>query len=402
MDGPGRRLIQAEKFSHPQHHGSTGGTSAMEAGPDRDRPSEETDVLFRARTTLSDRPGSLATLARHCGEQGVNILGLQIFPGVEGVTDELVLRAPDTWGLGDVAALIEEAGGAHVTVAGCTEHALVDGPLQYLHGLRRLAHDPRTLAEVLGRMLDATPASAFDGDLSAVQDTLSVSAGPHRVVLRRTAPFTATEHARAVAFAEVAAELVAPEPVDAEPTAAAPTPSTAARPAVRVATFDDTAALVRMHGRCSADSVYRRYAAPLTRIDDRFARRLLLAGNGALVATVGDEVVGIASISTCENAIAEVSLLVEDGWQRRGLGTQLLSAAARLARGQGAAEIVLRSRTHNPALMSLAFASGLRARIKLDGDTVVVTVGVDGLKPLTMLPAATARPDATAGQPTPA
>jgi hypothetical protein len=43
---------------------------------------------------------------------------------------------------------------------------------------------------------------------------------------------------------------------------------------------------------------------------------------------------------------------------------------------------VLRSRTHNPALMSLAFASGLRARIRLDGDTVVVTVGVEGLRPL--------------------
>ena len=36
--------------------------------------------------------------------------------------------------------------------------------------------------------------------------------------------------------------------------------------------------------------------------------------------------------------------------------------------------MVLRSRTHNPALMSLAFASG-SARIRLDGDTVVVTVG---------------------------
>ena len=359
-------------------------------------------MLFRARTTLSDRPGSLATLARHCGEQGVNILGLQIFPGVEGVTDELVLRAPDTWGLGDVAALVEGAGGTQVTVAGCTEHALVDGPIQYLHGLRRLAHDPRSLAEVLGRMLDATPASGFDRDLSAVQDTLSVSVGPHQVVLRRTAPFTATEHARAVAFAEVAAELVAPEPGYDGPTLVAPTPSTAARPTVRLASFEDTAALVRMHGRCSADSIYRRYAAPLTRIDDRFARRLLLAGNGALVATVDEEVVGIASISTCENAIAEISLLVEDGWQRQGLGTQLLSGAARLARGQGAAEVVLRSRTHNPALMSLAFASGLRARIRLDGDTVVVTVGVDGLKPLTLRPAATARPDATAGQPTPA
>ena len=98
-------------------------------------------MLWRVRTTLPDRPGSLAVLAQTCGEAGVNILGLQIFPGVEGVTDELVLRAPDTWGLGDVAALIEEAGGAHVTVAGCTEHALVDGPIQYLHGLRRLAHD---------------------------------------------------------------------------------------------------------------------------------------------------------------------------------------------------------------------------------------------------------------------
>ncbi len=58
--------------------------------------------------------------------------------------------------------------------------------------------------------------------------------------------------------------------------------------------------------------------------------------------------------------------------------------------------MVLRSRTHNPALMSLAFASGLRARIRLDGDTVVVTVGVDGLKPLTMVPAA----DGAVGAPT--
>ena len=354
-------------------------------------------MLFRVRTTMSDRPGSLAALARGCGEQGANILGLQIFPGVEGVTDEVVLRAPDSWGLAEVAELVEGAGGTHVTVGPCTEHALVDGPIQYLHGLRRLAHDTRALADVLARLLDATPALPEHDELEAVQDTLTVAVGPHRVTLRRTAPFTATEHARAVAFAEVASELVGADPLDPvhdEP--AAPSPYPSGLPTVRLATFDDTAALVRMHGRCSADSVYRRYAAPLARIDERFARRLLLAGNGALVATVGDEVVGIASISTCENAIAEVSLLVEDGWQRRGLGTQLLSGAARLARGQGAAEVVLRSRTHHPSLMSLAFACGLRARIRLDGDTVVVTVGVESLKPLTLVS------ESRAGPPTPA
>ena len=359
-------------------------------------------MLWRVRTTMADRPGSLAVLARHCGERGVNILGLQIFPGVQGVTDELVLRAPDDWRIGDVAALVEEAGGTDVTVGPSTEHALVDGPIQYLHGLRKLAHDSGTLAEVLGRLLDATPTSPQEADLSAVQDTLSVEVGPHQVVLRRTAPFTATEHARAVAFAEVAAELLTPGQAYDDQAPVAPTPFSVDAPTVRLATFDDTASLVRMHARCSGDSIYKRYATPLARIDDRFARRLLLAGDGALVATVGDEVVGIASISTCENAIAEVSLLVEDGWQRRGIGTRLLSGAARLARGHGAVDVVLRSRTHNPALMSLAFASGLRARIRLDGDTVVVTVGVDGLKPLTMVPAATARKASSTEQPTPA
>ena len=113
-------------------------------------------MLWRVRTTLSDRPGSLAALARHCGEQGVNILGLQIFPGVHGVTDELVLRGPAGWGTGEVARLIESAGGSRVTVARCTEHALVDGPIQYLHALRRVAHDPGTLAEMLARLLDAS------------------------------------------------------------------------------------------------------------------------------------------------------------------------------------------------------------------------------------------------------
>ncbi len=349
-------------------------------------------MLWRVRTTLSDRPGALAALTRQCGERGVNILGLQIFPGIGGVTDELVLRAPGSWQERDVTALVERAGGEDVTVGACTEHALVDGPIQYLHALRRLAHDPATLPEMMARLLDAEVASPRQAGVSTVQDTLVVDVGPRRVVLRRTAPFTATEHARAIAFAEVAVELVeSPDPGGEQPYDAgrAPTPGTSGHPVVRLAGFDDTQALMQMHRRCSADSVFRRYASPLPRIDERFARRLLLAGGGALVAEVDGAVVGVVSVSTCEAGIAEVAILVEDGWQRHGLGTRLLSGAARLARGQGAEAVVLRSRTHNPALMSLAFGSGLRARISLEGDTVVVTVGVDGLKPLAVAPTQT-------------
>lgn len=332
---------------------------------------------------MADRPGSLATLARSCGEQDVNILGVQIFPGVRGVTDELVLRTPDGWGVAQVVALVAAAGGTDVTACACTEHALVDGPIQYLHALRRVAHDPATLATMLARLLDA------DEPAAPGHDTLAVDVGDQQVLLRRSEPFTATEHARAIAFAEVAAALVGQESTEAsyDPTTGPkPTPTSIDQPVVRLAGFEDTTALRRMHLRCSEDSVRSRYGSRPTEIDDRFARRLLVSGGGALVASVEDEVVGVASLTTCEAGVVEVALLVEDTWQRRGLGTRLLSSAARLARSDGANEVVLRSRTHDPALMSLAFASGLRARIRLERDMVVVTVGVEGLKPLAAVP----------------
>ena len=99
--------------------------------------------------------------------------------------------------------------------------------------------------------------------------------------------------------------------------------------------------------------------------------------------------VGIATLAAATDREVEVAVLVEDRWQRAGLGTRLLFSAARLARARGADDVVLRSRSHHPALMSLAFACGLRARVRLDPDAVVVTVAVDGLKPLTVAPAVT-------------
>ncbi len=343
-------------------------------------------MLWRVRTTMADRPGSLAVLARHCGEQGVNILGLQIFPGVSGVTDELVLRAPDGWRTHEVARLVDGAGGTDTTVGPCTEHALVDGPIQYLHALRRVAHDPGTLVEMLARLLDAKPTGGGRHDPTG-DDTILVTVGEQRITLRRETPFTATEHARAVAFAEIARELIDTEPADAPYAKESDSSDASADPVVRIATFDDTSALTRMHQRCSSDSLRRRYGTAPTQPDDRFSRRRLLAGGGALVAAAGPEVVGIATLSTCEAGITEVSLLVEDGWQRHGLGARLLIAAARLARGQGAEDVVLRSHAQHPALTKLAFASGLRARARLEGKAVVVTIALDDVKPLAPVPA---------------
>ena len=79
-------------------------------------------MLWRVRATLPDRPGELANLAQRCGEAGVNILALQIFPGIDDVTDEMVLRAPDGWQEADLQRLL----GAGAVVQPCTEEALAD------------------------------------------------------------------------------------------------------------------------------------------------------------------------------------------------------------------------------------------------------------------------------------
>ncbi len=335
-------------------------------------------MLWRVRTTLADRPGSLAALAQHCGEREVNILGLQIFPGVAGVTDELVLSTPSGWTVPDVAALVEAAGGSQVSVGGCTEQALVDGPTRYLTGIRQVVHGVDRPTAVLARLLDAQPADGLG--LAVVQDSLAVGSGAERVELRRTTPFTPTEHARAASFVEALAELrehglAAPEP------APVPDPQDG-HVVVRLATLADTEQLMAMHARCSAETVLRLFAAPMARLEPRLARRLLVGGSGALVAVVGGRVVGLAALGEVADGTCAVSLLVEDGWQRKGIGTRLLGSAARLAAGRDAEDVVLRGPAESPAAVAMVFGSGLRARVKLSGDELVVTVSTRGLAPL--------------------
>ena len=342
-------------------------------------------MLWRVRTTMPDRPGSLARLARSCGEREVNILALQIFPGVEGVTDELVLSVPRHWRERDVAELVAQAGGTASSVGTCTEQALVDGPTRFLDAVRRVAHAPDDVAQVLARLLDAEPAGPTGAVLGpSGHDVLTVRCGERSVAVRRTTPFTATEHARAHAFAAAVTELVVA--VDAasglEPVAAGEGQDVL----LRLATAADSGAVSALHARSSADTVRRAHGAPLARVDARLARRLLVGGVGALVAVRDDRAVGLAALGEVADGSCHLTLLVEDSWHKRGLGTRLLAAAASLAGGAGAAELVLRGPAQSPAAVALAFGSGLRARMRLVGDELEVRVSTRGTRPLRAVP----------------
>ncbi len=297
-------------------------------------------MLWRVRTTLPDRPGALASLAASCGSAGVNILGLQIFPGVESVTDELVLRTPDEWGEPEIAELLGRSGGHSVSAAPCTEAALMDQPTRYVQAARSILAQPMSFPEVVARLFDAESDPVGPAGSVPEQDLMDMVVGDVQVQVRRTAPFTATEHARGSALADLVSDV-----------------------------------LERSRGIVAGGNGRRvgEGASPDYDVD------------GQTVTAVVDEVaVGVAEVrpESLADGVREVVLRVDPGWQRRGIGTRLLVDAARLASGLGAAEIVLTTRSDNQAVLPMVMAAGLRGRIRMASDTLTVRIPVRDLKPL--------------------
>jgi ribosomal protein S18 acetylase RimI-like enzyme len=279
------------------------------------------------RTTLPDRPGALAALAAACGDAGVNILGLQIFPGVESVTDELVLRTPDGWGEDGIADLLARSGGHSVSAAPCTEAALMDQPTRYVQAARSILGQPASFPEVVARLFDAEAGS------SPELDVMDLVVGDVRVQVSRTAPFTATEHARGAAMADLVSDVLA-------------------------------------RGHAVPPPAGRRVGAGVT-------PEYVVDGD-SVSATIEGGPVGLAVVA----ADGEVTLRVDPAWQRRGIGTRLLVDAARLASGRGIDEIVLTTRSDNQAVLPMVMAAGLRGRIRMAGDRLTVRIAVRDLKPL--------------------
>ena len=302
-------------------------------------------MLWRVRTTLPDRPGALALLAERCGTAQVNIVGLQVFPGVERVTDELVVSTPDDWTDTDIIGLLQGAGGEGIIAQVCTEEALADQPTRYVQAARSMLIQPASFPDVVAHL--------FDADVVAVdehQDVMEMSVGDVQVQIRRTAPFTATEHARGAAMADLVSDVLGRD-----------------RPAF-------------------APSGSRRMgsgAVPEYVVD---GSRILVIADGVAVAGAV-----VMDADEADPAVRAVDIEVDPSWQRRGIGTRLLSDAARLARQLGAQEIVLSTAHDNRAVMPMVLAAGMRGRIRMAGETLTVRIAVHELRPLGRLASSVGR-----------
>jgi GNAT superfamily N-acetyltransferase len=112
-------------------------------------------MYYRVRTKLADTPGALAVLAQHCGDAGVNILALQIYPELGAVTDDLVVETPDSWTAAAVVQLVSGAGGDEVSVVPCATHDLVDQPTAWLRAAQAVLEEPDSLPAELTQLLGA-------------------------------------------------------------------------------------------------------------------------------------------------------------------------------------------------------------------------------------------------------
>jgi GNAT superfamily N-acetyltransferase len=112
-------------------------------------------MFYRVRTRLTDTPGALAMLAQHCGEAGVNILALQIYPELGAVTDDMVVETPEDWTAAAVVELVSGAGGDEVSVVPCATHDLVDQPTAWLRAAKTVLDTPDALPAELTALLGA-------------------------------------------------------------------------------------------------------------------------------------------------------------------------------------------------------------------------------------------------------
>ncbi len=101
---------------------------------------------------------------------------------------------------------------------------------------------------------------------------------------------------------------------------------------------EDADRLVEFYSRVSDESKYYRFFAPYPKLSERDVSHFTHVdhdGRVALIMQVGEEMIAVGRYDRVAAGEAEVSFLVEDGHQGRGVGTVLLEHLAQAARERG-------------------------------------------------------------------
>ncbi|MFJ2706297.1 GNAT family N-acetyltransferase [Streptomyces sp. NPDC087428] len=354
-------------------------------------------ALWRMRTTVRDAPGSLAALCIVLAEHRIDILTLQTHPLAQGTVDEFLLRAPATLPAAQLTRAISAAGGSSTWIERADAHDLVDAPTRVLGLATRTALDaaelPLALRQLLGRCtIHSLPAVSITGratgETAPVEGVLEETvmrlrdpSGGVITVERSYLPFTPTEFARARALVELDARL-GPRVPRSEHVLTLPEGNEIT---VRRADSADLEAARAMHDRCSEQTLRLRYHGPV-RDADRYLDHLLSPrfGRTLAVQTASGRLVALGHL-LWDGDETEVALLVEDDWQRRGIGSELLARLVALAVEAGCESVYAVTQASNTGMVAAMRALSLPLDYQIEEGTLVITARLNAA-PVRALP----------------
>jgi RimJ/RimL family protein N-acetyltransferase len=338
--------------------------------------------LWRLRTTVSDAPGSLAAVCTALAALRVSIVALQTHPLPEGTVDEFLLRAPRELPRAELTEAVAGAGGQEIWTDPADAHDLVDVPTHVLRLATRTALDaaelPVALRQLFGRLtvrhFPRRPGEAATPSLAGHLMRLPAPGGGLIELCRPRLPFTPTEFARAKALVQLDGVLGPRVPKVADRLRS----PAGAELTVRRAVPQDREAALAMHRRCSPETLRRRYHGPVADAD-RYLAHLLDPRHGQTLAveTADGELVALAHLLWDDDS-AEVAVLVEDAWQRRGLGLDLLRRMAALAAEAGVATVYAVTQAGNTALIGAMQRLAIPLDYQVDDGTLVITAHLAG------------------------
>ncbi|TNC23970.1 GNAT family N-acetyltransferase [Amycolatopsis alkalitolerans] len=328
--------------------------SAIDEGP--------ASATWRLRIRMEDHPGMLARIAIRMADLECNILGLAVLPVPGGVLDEVVIRPASGLTKEQLIRAIQDEGCECSAIADADVHELVDPSAAAFTAASRAVDDPSRYAEVLREVLaadlvtvvplaEANPARTEGGHRA----TFAVDGATALVARRRWSPFVQLELARAEALlglldsvrANVAGQAVA-------------TLTDGTSIVLRQGQPGDADALSALHERCSTETLFQRYHTGMSTMPRRWLHRLLMPPRGmSVLAVCGREVIGLGQLIPGTGEIAEISLLVDDSWQRMGVGTALMARLAVIAASRGHRRLLAVSLPGRDGIFRTARRAGL-------------------------------------------
>ena len=139
---------------------------------------------------------------------------------------------------------------------------------------------------------------------------------------------------------------------------------------------EDRAAALAMHERCSPATLALRYHGPVADAD-RYLTHLLgpRFGRTLAVETASGRLVALGHL-LWDGDENEVALLVEDAWQRRGIGLALLRRLVELAAEAGRESVYAVTQSANTGMVAAMRELGLPLDYQVEDATLVITASL--------------------------